>query len=207
MENCANFVYNISMKVGDNMVQVENGMLLTSQAIKRGVSKGALYAFIRQNNFERMAQGVYLQPDSWADESYVLHLRFPNAVFSHDEALCYHDLVDREPVRPTMTTYSSYNTKPFMKAGVKVFTVRKDLLNLGCITVKNSFGHELPFYDLERTICDLIRSRSHFEIQDFTSAMRHYAARTDKNLNRLMDYADKFHVVNILRKYMEVLIS
>ena len=154
-----------------------------------------------------MAQDVYLQPDSWADESNVLHLRFSNAVFSHDETLCYHDLVDREPARPTMTTYSGCNTKPFMKAGVKVFTVKKDLLNLGRITLKNSFGHELPFYDLERTICDLIRSRSHFEMQDFTSAMRRYAARTDKNLNRLMDYADKFHVVNILRKYMEVLIS
>lgn len=100
----------------------------------------------------------------------------------------HNDLVDREPVRPTMTTYSGYNTKPFVRAGVKVFMVKKDLLNLGRITVRNSFGHELPFYDLERTICDLIRSRSHFEMQDFTFAMRRYAARTDKNLNWLMDY-------------------
>ena len=61
-------------------------------------------------------------------------------------------------------------------------------------------------YDLERTICDLIRSRNRIEIQDFNSALKAYAAGKDKNLNRLMEYAKLFRVDNVIRRYMEVLL-
>ena len=61
-------------------------------------------------------------------------------------------------------------------------------------------------YDLERTICDLVRSRSHFEFQDFQSALKRYAARKDKDLNRLMAYARLFRVQAVLRRYLEVLL-
>lgn len=68
------------------------------------------------------------------------------------------------------------------------------------------FGHIIPMYDMERTICDLVRSRSHIEIQDFQTALKTYVHRQDKDLNRLMQYAHKFHVANIIRGYMEVLL-
>ena len=70
----------------------------------------------------------------------------------------------------------------------------------------DSYGYIVPMYDLERTICDLIRSRSWFEIQDFRTALKTYVKRQDKDLNRLMRYAESFHVENIMRKYMKVLL-
>lgn len=61
-------------------------------------------------------------------------------------------------------------------------------------------------YDLERTICDLVRSRSHFDFQDFQSALKRYAARKDKDLNKLMQYTRLFRVEKVLRTYLEILI-
>ena len=61
-------------------------------------------------------------------------------------------------------------------------------------------------YDLERTVCDLIRNRNSVEIQDFTLVLKSYVTRKDKNLNRLMEYAKLFRVQNVLRNYMEVLL-
>ena len=71
-------------------------------------------------------------------------------------------------------------------------------------TGQTPFGHTVPVYDMERTICDLIRSRSRIEIQVFQSALKQYARRKDKNLRALMQYAAMFHVEKMLRQYYSV---
>jgi hypothetical protein len=80
------------------------------------------------------------------------------------------------------------------------------LLEVGKITGTDSYGNEIPVYDLERTICDIIRSRSRIEAQDITQALKSYVKRKDKDLNRLMTYAKLFRVDRIVRNYMEVLL-
>ena len=70
------------------------------------------------------------------------------------------------------------------------------------------FFHDLtdPVYDLERTICDLLRSRNNMEMQTFQGALKMYARRKDKDLRTLMRYAGMFRVEKILRQYLEVLL-
>ena len=68
------------------------------------------------------------------------------------------------------------------------------------------FGHTVPAYDMERTICDLLRCRSSMEMQIFQGALKMYARRKEKNLRRLMQYARLFRVEKILRQYLEVLL-
>lgn len=183
-----------------------SGMLLTKNAIQGGIKKDEFYRFIAANHFEKAAHGIYLSPEAWEDESFVLHQRCPQAVFSHDEALFYHGLTDREPMQQTLTIYSGYNTQKLKESGIKVFTVKKELLNVGKIEVENSYGHKIPVYDLERTICDLMRSRRYFEIQDFQTAIKTYVKRPDKDLNKLMTYAPLFRIEKRIRQYMEVLL-
>lgn len=183
-----------------------SGMLLTKNAIQGGIKKDEFYRFIAANHFEKATHGIYLSPEAWEDESFVLHQRCPQAVFSHDEALFYHGLTDREPMQQTLTIYSGYNTQKLKESGIKVFTVKKELLNVGKIIVENSYGHKIPVYDLERTICDLMRSRRYFEIQDFQTAIKTYVKRPDKDLNKLMTYAPLFRVEKRIRQYMEVLL-
>lgn len=183
-----------------------SGMVLMNDAIRGGIQKDRFYRFVIDHHFEKVAHGVYLSPESWEDQAFVLHRRCPQTVFSHDEALFYHGLIDREPMRQTITTYSGYNTQNLKKSGIKVFTVKKELLNIGKTEIENSYGHKIPMYDMERTICDLIRSRRFFEIQDFQTALKTYATRPDKDLNKLMEYASLFRVERRVRQYMEVLL-
>lgn len=193
------------MKTPEEIVD-NSGILLTKTAIEAGISKHALYNFIRNNGFEKAAHGVYAFPETWKDENYILSLRCPQGVLSHDEALYYHGLTDREPLQKTITIYTGYGTSRMVADGIKVFTVKKELLDIGKEIVKTSYGHDIPLYNRERTICDLIRSRNRFEIQDFQTALKTYIMGKNKNLNRLMEYAKLFHVDKKIREYMEVLL-
>ena len=73
-------------------------------------------------------------------------------------------------------------------------------------TAQTPFGHPVPIYDMERTICDLLRSRNRIEIQTYQEALKAYARRKDKNLRRLMQYGGGLPVEKILRQYLEVLL-
>ena len=181
--------------------------LTLKTARENGISKFKYYRYIYENELEKVSHGVYTKKDHWIDELFVLHQRCPKAVFSHDEAFYYHGLTDREPLVPTLTVYSGYNAHRLtMNGGCKVYTVKKELLDIGKIMVVDHCGNQIPMYDLERTVCDLVRSRNSIEMQDFTSALKTYISRKDKELNRLMDYAKQFRVQKILRQYMEVLL-
>mgnify|MGYP001625539335 FL=1 len=176
-------------------------------AEKSGISKYKFYKYVRENGLEKVSHGLYLSGDEWVDGLYVLHQRCSKAVFSHDEAFYYHDLTDREPLIHTLTIYSGYNAHRITAdGGCKVYTVKKELLDIGKIIIQDNCGNNIPMYDLERTVCDLIRSRNSIEVQEFNSVLKAYVARKDKNLNRLMEYAKLFRVENVIRRYMGVLL-
>lgn len=184
----------------------DSGIVLTSKVMQAGITKPSFYKFLKSNGFEQVAHGIYASPEAWADENYILSLRCPKAVFSHDEALYHYGLVDREPQGRTITIYTGYGTGRLINDGITVYTVKKDLLDIGKATVTTNLGHLIPMYDQERTICDLIRNRNRFEIQDFQTALKAYIAKKDKDLNRLMKYSKMFHVDRKIREYMEVML-
>ena len=177
------------------------------KAKENGISKYSFYKFIRENGIERIGRGIYSKDDTLIDELYLISKRCHQAVFSHYEAFYYHSLTDREPLIHTITVRSGYNAHR-IKAdqSCKVYYVKKELLDIGKIIVKDNFGNNIPIYDLERTICDLVRSRSTIEIQEFNTVLKAYVRRKDKNLNLLMEYAKSFQIENIIRSYMELLL-
>lgn len=77
---------------------------------------------------------------------------------------------------------------------------------MGKTILKTPAGNDVPAYDLERTICDVIRSRNKIGTETFLAALKMYAASPKKDLNKLNVYAKKLRVANVLRQYLEVLL-
>ena len=190
----------------DKLMADHDGIVHTSQVVAEGISKPAFYDYIKEKKLEQVAHGVYASADAWIDTLYLIHLRSKQAVFSHETALFLHDLTDREPAPYSITVKTGYNPTRLKADGVQVYTVKPELNVVGCTTAQTSFGHTVPVYDMERTICDLIRSRKGIEIQTFQDAIKQYVRRKDKNLRTLMQYASLFRVEKILRQYLEVLL-
>lgn len=188
------------------MLLNQNGIIRTSQVEKKGISKSVFYKYVRENGIEQISHGVYAAKDAWKDEFYLIHIRCEQAVFSHETALFFHDLTDREPAPYSITVKTGYNPSKLKKDGIHVYTVKQELHEIGTMIVNTPYGNAVPVYNMERTICDIIRSRSNIEIQTFQDALKQYTRRKDKNLRTLIKYAALFHVEKILRQYLEVLL-
>lgn len=190
----------------DGLLAEQDGMLQTSQAVARGIVKPIFYEYIKERKLEQVAHGIYVSEDTWIDAMFLLHLRCGQAVFSHESALFFYDLTDREPSPYAITVRRGYSTTRLKAEGLSVYTIKPELFDVGVSSGQTPFGHTVPVYDMERTICDLLRSRSRIEIQTFQGALKAYARRKDKNLRALMQYAGMFKVEKILRQYLEVLL-
>jgi predicted transcriptional regulator of viral defense system len=182
------------------------GTFTTAQANTVGVSNERLRLLVKAGELERVAFGVYVSPDEFVDKMYAIQLRRPKAIYSHETALFLHDLTDRDPIGYSVTVPTGYNAARLREDGLTVFTIKRELHELGKTELTTMFGHTVTAYGLERTICDCLRSRNQMDIAIVTDAIKRYAGRKDKNLNTLMRMAETFQVAKPLRSYMEVLL-
>ena len=190
----------------DKLMQENNGFIKTSDAVRAGVSKAYFGEYAKDRELERAAHGLYMSRDAWDDGMYVIQVRYPKAVFSHETALYLLNLAEREPSRYSVTLKAGANTSGLTKSGVKVYKVKHELFEEGIIGARSPAGNNVRVYNAERTICDLLRSRRNIEIQDLQTAVKEYVRRKDKNIPLLMRYAKAFSVEKIIRQYLEVLI-
>jgi len=188
------------------LLSENKGYLRTSDAVAAGVSKSTLAAYVRENGLERTAHGLYMAKEAWPDALYVLQVRYPKAVFSHETALYLLGAAEREPLRFSVTLEAGTNVAGLTKQGVRVHTIKKDLFEMGLSEAASPVGHTLRSYDMERTICDLVRSRRCIEAQTLQGAVKGYARSKTKNTPRLMRYAKALSIESVIRQYMEVLL-
>lgn len=195
-----------SVETLNKLLQENNGYLKTSDAVAAGVSRTVLGDFVRKNGLERVAHGLYMSHDAWEDGLYVIQVRYPEAVFSHETALYLLNLANREPLPFSVTLKTGKNSSGLSKQGIKVYKIKEELWGEGVVEVRSLSGHIVKTYNAERTICNLFRSRRNIEIQDLQDAIKTYICLKDKNIPLLMRYAKTFSVEKIVRQYLEVLL-
>ncbi|MCM1563105.1 MAG: type IV toxin-antitoxin system AbiEi family antitoxin domain-containing protein [Clostridium sp.] len=188
------------------MAKKNNGTVTTAMVVAAGFSRGNIKYLVDKGAIEKSARGVYILPQFWDDEIFNLQNRFKRGVYSHETALFLWDLTDRTPNKYHMTFPMNYNmTKP-KEENIRCIQCKKELYDLGISEVSTPGGNIVKAYNVERTLCDLLRPRNHVDIQVVTEAFKHYATGTNKNIPILSEYAKILKVEAKLRSYLEVLL-
>jgi len=188
-----------------NLLKTNNGIFDTNEALKAGVSKTTLSQLVKNGIIERVAHGRYSDLDTFPDELFILQQRSENIVFSHETALFLHDLAERTPILHSLTVPSNKKLSTTLADGCKVYYVKPELHGMGTCVLPSKKGHVVTVYNIERTICDILRSRNRIDRQTVTEAMKGYIVRKDINWSLLSEYARIFRVTKLMRQYLEVL--
>lgn len=104
-----------------------------------------------------------------------------------------------------MTFPKGYNAPSLKQENLIVKRVVPENYSVGIIEIKSPCGNPIRVYDLERTLCDILRG-SGSDIQIVGAAMKRYAASKHKDIHKLMQYAEQFRVKPKVLRYMEVLL-
>ena len=194
------------IKKVEKLLKKNNGVIETYQVEEMGINNKILTRMIEKGVIERVARGVYIGEDTLEDKYFITQAICKKGIFSHETALYFHDLCDRTPIKYQLTIPSYYNTKLLKDKNYEFFYIKEDLYDVGITEKKSPYGNKIRVYDLERTICDIIRNKKRIEISLFTDAMKRYVERKDRNSIKLHKYAKLFNIEDDLRKYLEVLL-
>jgi predicted transcriptional regulator of viral defense system len=165
-----------------------------------------LAKLVQDGQLYQVNRGVYLKPSAWEDEMFLLQHRYGKGIFSHETALFLYELTDRTPHIFTMTFPKGYNAPSLKSENVTIRRVVPENYEHGVTEVTSPAGNPLRVYDVERTLCDIVRGNNTCDIQIVNQAMKRYAASRGKDINKLMACAEQLRVKPKILNYMEVLL-
>ena len=65
-------------------------------------------------------------------------------------------------------------------------------------------GNKVRTYDIERRICDIIRSKNRMDSEHIKHSIREYIKRKDKDLVKLSSYVNKMGIKKEVMNYIEL---
>ncbi len=183
----------------------DNGMITSKQVTAVGIHRGILTELTEAGQLIRYGRGIYIKSDVWEDDLYLLQRKYSRGIYSHDTALYLLGYSDRTPTQYTMTFPKGYNAPSLKQEDLNVKRAMPEIYSLGIIEINSPSGNPIRIYDLERTLCDIVRGNGS-DIQIVSVAMKKYASSKEKDIHKLMQYADKLRVKSKITQYMEVLL-
>ena len=190
----------------EKLIQKQHGTVLSADLDLYEIPRTYLQMMVADGKLERVDRGIYVSTDAIEDEMYSMQTKYPKLIYSHETALYLHGLSDRTPFEYSASVPSGYKVVGSMAERFKIYYIKKELHELGVETVKSSHGNPIRAYDVERTVCDLIRSRSRIDVQILNDALKRFVKLKSADHSILLEYARKLKVEAVLKSYLEVLI-
>lgn len=190
----------------EKLIQKQHGTVLSSDLDLYEIPRTYLQMMVADGKLERVDRGIYVSTDAIEDEMYSMQTKYPKLIYSHETALYLHGLSDRTPFEYSASVPSGYKVVGSMAERFKIYYIKKELHELGVETVQSSHGNPIKTYNIERTICDLIRSRNRIDVQILNEALKRFVKLKSADLSMLIDYAKKLRIDAVLKNYLEVLL-
>lgn len=194
------------LKAITDILDRQGGIITTAQVSAAGIPRLYLIKMTAKKLLQRVDRGIYAAPEAWADEMFLLQYKYSKGIFSHETALYIHGFTDRTPTRFLMTFPYGYHAESISETNIRMKKVVKSIYELGIVERKTSFGNTIRLYDLERTLCDIVKGNNSCDIQIVNQAMKRYALSKEKNISRLLEYAELLRVKPKILAYMEILL-
>ena len=182
----------------------KNGYLTTKDVTDNNIPRFYLTKLMKESKIERVSRGVYIKKNELVDEFVVLQSKSKNAIYSNTTALYLHGFSNRIPIKYDITINSGYNGSLQKEKNVNLFYTKRELLELGVINYKLDSGNIIRVYDLDKTICDIIKNKKKIDAEIFNKAIKEYFYSKKKNTLKLYEYAKKMSIYNKVRDTFEV---
>lgn len=179
--------------------------ITTKEVENVGIPRRFLGFLVKKNKIIRLSRGIYTLPNELEDDYFIISNKSKYAIFSNLTALYFHGLCDRIPIKYDVTVKSGYKGSLQQNRNINLYYIKKENLELGLTIMETNYGNNIKVYDVERSICDIIKNKNKLDLELFNKAIRNYYYSKNKNTNKLYEYAKKLNIYEKVRMTFEVL--
>ena len=190
--------------------KVSNEQLIFSiQELKdKGLSYYQINQLVKQGILIKLNKKYYENTnfDGEASDFYYAYAYVPNGVICLLSAAVYYNLSTYRPdaidiAIPRKVRVSTLPEWP--ELNIYYFTEERFSVGAEIIEVGNN---KFRIYDIEKTVADIVFYREKTGVEETKEVLSNYLHRKDRNLNKLIRYAEMLKCKDIINKYLEVLV-
>lgn len=187
----------------------DNQKIFSMQELKeKGFSQYKVGKLVDEGKLIKLNKSYYENVEYRGEESdfYYTEAYAPKGVICLLSAAVFYHLTTYIPdaVDVAIPRKAKISTKPSWP-NMNVYHYTDDRHKLGVTTIKEG-KNEFKIYDIEKTVVDIVFYREKVGIEETKEILVTYLQRRDRNLNRLLKYAELMKCEKVMRQYLEVLV-
>lgn len=114
-------------------------------------------------------------------------------------------MTERTPINMDVSIPKNYNPYLF-KDFVNVYRINEEIFELGASYKETPLGTKVRVYNLERTVCDIIKDKDSMDIEIRNKAIKNCIKSKEFNASLMFEYAKKMKIYDKVKNYMEAII-
>jgi len=180
-----------------SILALNSNFFRTKELNEQGINDYAITKLVAENILKKTYQGVYQLVDSNKIKLTDINVIVENGIISMTSAAFYYNLTDGETGYITVTLNRDQKPPKMPESIFNYYYTTSSLYSLG-LQVIDQNGHKIKIYDIERTVCDIIKHRTKYEVGFANSILENYINLKQKDMVKLFDYAKKMRVYNTI---------
>lgn len=182
----------------------KNNGYLTRALLPNNYTYNRLLKLVKEGVVERMKRGVYYYSLSSGTNTMIdIEKIVPEGVLCLYSAWAYYGLSVQIPQSFNIAIEKSRKISLPQYPPITLYYWKREYHELG-VTEEIISGYPVRIYDIEKSVCDAVKYRTKIEMETMKEILKSYLKKRNKNLTKLMDYAQKMRVEKILRTYLEI---
>ncbi len=158
---------------------------------------------VERGDVIRLRRGVYAPPESIMSSIVDIEGIVPNGILCLYSAWAIHQLTTQIPDAWYVAVKNNRRLVLPELPKINLIYITETILDLGVETIELD-GVKNRVYDVERSVCDAIKYRNKIGLDVMAEILTTYLKRDNRNIKRLLEYADKLRVRKILNNYLDV---
>ncbi len=193
------------MKDSLELVLDSNAIVFRTKELNSiGISNYEISKLLDQGVLEKLYQGVYSKGDISELKLTDINVIVENGVVSLTSAAFYYQLVDNQEGKITITLNRDQKPPKIPYDLFSYYYTTSKFYDIG-LEVRDQNGRQIKIYDVERTVCDILRHRNKYSSLLVREVIENYLNREDSDLEKLIKYSKELRIYNILKQYLEIL--
>ena len=183
------------------MIQ-DKGLLTNNYLKENNIPKSAVKRLLAKEKIVKVKKGLYNTSDNLTDEYFTAIYGSKEAIFSYFTALYFWDLCEMVPMIYDITVKKNYGGILQKNSKIKLHYVDEKIFDLGKTYIKSPQGQVVCCYDIERCLCDLIKSQDNLYFDYIKYAFNEYYKVQKHDTFKLLKYARELGIEEKVSKFV-----